>query len=116
MPGQVSFRGRSGKAWTFHETPADSAWAACQGVAIFAAQDACGWRVYKVMEISGRAHEVQPIWALAEAERYGADRVFLAPEPDEGRRRMIVTDIEAGFTAVCSHPVFFPRPVNRMAA
>lgn len=101
MFGQVSFRGKSGKAWKFQRTAADAPWARSAGVVIFAAQDACGWRVYRVMELSGRPHDIQPIWALAEAERYGANAVFLALEFDGGQRQAMVADLEAGFMPVC---------------
>jgi hypothetical protein len=101
MFGQVSFRGKSGKAWKFQRTAADAPWARSAGVAIFAAQDACGWRVYRVMELTGRPHDIQPIWALAEAERYGANAVFLALEFDGVQRKAMVADLEAGFMPVC---------------
>ena len=116
MLGRVSFRGRSGKAWEFYRTPSGSPWARERGVVIFAARETCGWRVYRVLEISGRPHDVQPIWALAEAERYGADTVFLAWEPDEARRQMIITDLEAAFTSVCRHTATLAGGINRIAA
>lgn len=114
MFGQVSFRGKSGKAWKFHRTAAEAAWARGAGVVIFAAQDACGWRVYRVMELSGRPHDIQPIWALAEAERYGANAVFLAHEFDAAQRQLMVADLEAGFMPVCRAPRH--EPVVRLAA
>ncbi|MFN7055304.1 hypothetical protein [Hyphomonas sp.] len=112
MIGQVSFRGQSGKAWRFQRVAADSPWARNAGVVIFAGQEACGWRVFRVMELTGRPHDIQPIWALAEAERFGASAVFVAMEFDGGARRAMVADLEAGFTPVCRAP---QAPV-RMAA
>lgn len=113
MFGQVSFRGKSGKAWKFQRTAEDAPWARSAGVVIFAAQDACGWRVYRVMELTGRPHDIQPIWALAEAERYGANAVFLAMEFDGAARKSMVADLEAGFMPVCRAP---QEPVVRLAA
>lgn len=101
MFGQVSFRGKSGKAWKFQRMAADAPWARSAGIVIFAAQDACGWRVYRVMELTGRPHDIQPIWALAEAERYGATTVFVAHEFDGPQRKAMVADLEAGFSPVC---------------
>ena len=97
----VSFRGRSGKAWSFQRVSADAPWARSAGVVIFAAPESFGWRVLRVMELTGRPHDLRPIWALAEAERYGASAVFLAAEIDGERRRHIVEDIEAGFSPIC---------------
>ncbi|MCA8901486.1 MAG: hypothetical protein KDA53_09565, partial [Hyphomonas sp.] len=50
---------------------------------------------------TGRPHDLQPIWALAEAERYGATAVFLALEFDGAERKRMVADIEEGFSPVC---------------
>lgn len=102
MFGQVSFRGKTGKAWKFQRSAAGAPWARSTGAVIFAAQDACGWRVYRVMELTGRPHDIQPIWALAEAERYGANAVFIAAEYDPAQRKAMVADLEAGFMPVCS--------------
>lgn len=101
MSGQVSFRGQSGKAWRFQRAAADAPWARNAGVVIFAGLDACGWRVFRVMELSGRPHDVQPIWALAEAERYGATTVFVALEFDPAMRAAMIADLEGGFMPVC---------------
>ena len=56
------------------------------------------------MELTGRPHDLQPIWALAEAERYGATAVFLALEFDARERKCLVADIEEGFSPVCLNP------------
>tara|TARA_R100001143_G_scaffold15561_3_gene17806 strand:+ start:6821 stop:7174 length:354 start_codon:yes stop_codon:yes gene_type:complete len=97
----VKFRGRSGKAWDFKRVPLDAPWARTAGVALFAAPDTYGWRIIRTIELSGKPNDVQPIWALADAERYGARAVFLATEFDARTRRLIVNDIEAGFSPVC---------------
>ena len=97
----VSFRGRSGKAWSFQRVPKDAAWARSHGAVIFAAPDSFGWRIIRVMELTGRPHDLQPIWALAEAERYGASAVFLALEFDARERKRLVADIKEGFNLVC---------------
>ena len=97
----VSFRGRSGKAWNFRRVPSESPWARSAGAVIFAAPDAYGWRIIRVMELTGRPHDLQPIWALSEAERYGASVVFLALEFDADKRRHMLADVEEGFSPVC---------------
>jgi hypothetical protein len=96
----VSFRGLSGAARAFELVGAASPWALRSGVAIFAARAACGWRVIRVVELSGKPHDVQPIWALAEAERYGATAVFIADEAAADVRRALAEDIETGFRPV----------------
>ena len=101
MDSSINFRGQSGRAWSFQRRRPDSLWAADAGIAVFAAADACGWRVFRVVELSGRPHDVQPIWALAEAERFGANAVFVARERDPVRRAAIIADLEAGFSTVC---------------
>ncbi len=103
MPAQlVHFRGRSGEAVGFERVSRDAAWATGSGVAIFAAREVCGWRIIRVVELSGRAHDVQPIWALAEAERYGADAVFVKRVGASDARRSLADDIETGFRPVMS--------------
>jgi len=97
----VRFRGRSGKAWDFKRVPLDAPWARTAGVALFAAPDTYGWRIIRTIELSGKPNDIQPIWALADAERYGARAVFLATEFDARARRVMVDDIEAGFSPVC---------------
>lgn len=97
----VSFRGLSGRAWTFNRVETDAPWAGSAGVAIFAAPDSYGWRVIKVAHLKGRRDDIQPVWAFAEAERFGATAVFIAAELDEKRRRLIIADIEMGLSPVC---------------
>lgn len=101
MDMKTSFRGRSGKAWSFTKIDKDISWAQSAGVAIFAAPDSYGWRLIRVVELSGRPHDTRAIWALADAERYGATAVFLAPEIDKEARRNAIADIEAGLSPVC---------------
>lgn len=98
---EVNFRGRSGKAWEFQRVATDAPWARAAGVAIFAVPDTYGWRIIRVVELTGRPNDVQPIWALADAERYGANAVFVALEFEAGKRKRMVNDIEEGFTPVC---------------
>lgn len=97
----VRFRGQSGKAWEFQRVEMDAPWARAPGVAIFAAPDTYGWRVIRVVELTGRPNDVQPIWALADAERYGANAVFVSLEFDGAARKAMVNDIEEGFSPVC---------------
>jgi hypothetical protein len=100
MNNAVSFRGQSGKAWSFQRAGADAPWARAPGIAIFAVPEACGWRIFRVLELSGRPHDVQPIWAQAEAERYGASAVFVSLEFDAAMRRHIAADLEAAFQPI----------------
>lgn len=100
MSSAVSFRGQSGKAWGFQRAAVDAAWARAPGVVIFAIPEVCGWHIFRVIELSGKPHDIQPIWAQAEAERYGATAVFVALEFDAGMRRHMVADLEAGFQPV----------------
>jgi len=111
MGSAVSFRGQSGKAWCFQRAGADAPWARAPGVAIFAIPEACGWHIFRVIELSGKPHDIQPIWAFAEAERYGASAVFVALEFDGATRKQIVADLEAGF-----QPVLRSGEVVRLAA
>lgn len=99
---QVSFRGVSGKAWSFEAVSKDSPWARRAGIAIFAAPEAIGWRPIRIMKLSGRMHNIQPIWALAEAERYGATQVFFSDAADPALRDFIASDLDAGFSPICN--------------
>lgn len=111
MSNAVSFRGQSGKAWSFQRAAADAPWARAPGVAIFAVPEACGWRIFRVMELSGKPHDIQPIWAFAEAERYGASAVFISLEFEGDLRKQMVADLEAGF-----QPIHRSDNVVRLAA
>jgi len=100
MKNAVSFCGTTGKAWSFEHANKNGQWAAMPGVAIFAAEDTYGWRVIKVVELTGRRHDVRPIWALADAERYGATDVFVSIQMDRHMRLAIAEDIEMGLSPV----------------
>ena len=111
MSIEVRFRGRSGKAWEFQRVATEAPWARSAGVAIFAAPDTYGWRIIRGVELSGRPNDIQPIWALSDTERYGANAVFLALEFDASTRKLMVNDIEEGFSPVC-----FGDHAKKMAA
>ena len=98
---EMSFRGQSGRAYKFKQVPVESGWAAQAGVALFAARGPFGWRVVKLSALRGRAHDVQPIWAYADAERFGARAVFITVETDPARRQRIILDLENGLSPVC---------------
>lgn len=97
----MNFCGVSGRGYGFESVEAGSAWARQAGIAIFAAPGAFGRRVIRVVELSGRAHDVRPIWALAEAERYGASEVYVRLEDSPLARRTAMADLEAGLRPVC---------------
>ncbi len=101
MCQHVRFRGLSGRAASFTRVFPSDPWARAPGVAVFAAPDTYGWRVIKVVEVTGRPHDVRPIWALADAERFGAETVFLTLEMDSDARKALVADLEAGLSPVC---------------
>ena len=100
MKQSVNFCGATGKAWSFTEVDADDAWARVPGIAIFAAPDSYGWRVIKVVELTGREHDVRPLWALADAERYGAETVFVSLELTADVRQWMMADLEDGLSPV----------------
>ena len=102
MNNAVSFRGVSGEAHGFKQVDVDSAWAGTGGVALFAAPDAFGWRIIRIVEISGRIHDARPIWAFADAQRYGATTGFVCAERDAYTRSHIMADLDAGLTPVCT--------------
>ncbi|MEM8615864.1 MAG: hypothetical protein AAGF20_02910 [Pseudomonadota bacterium] len=98
----TQFRGQSGQAYRFVRMAPNAPWARQAGVALFAAQGTFGWRVVKLATLRGRLHDVQPIWAYADAERYGARAIFVLAEPDAGARQAIIADLEAGLSPVCT--------------
>lgn len=100
MGQSVNFCGATGTAWSFTEVSADDSWARVPGIAIFAAPDSYGWRVIKVVELTGREHDVRPLWALAEAERYGAETVFVSMELTAAKRQWMMADLEDGLSPV----------------
>ena len=69
-------------------------------MALFAAQGPFGWRVVRLATLRGRLHDVQPIWAYADAERYGARAVFVMRESDADQRRNALADLNAGLNPV----------------
>jgi hypothetical protein len=111
MKSPVSFRGKSGQAWTFTRVATDAPWARSAGVALFAAPDAYGWRLIRVVELTGKTNNLQPFWAFTEAERFGANTVFLAPEMDADARLAMIADIEEGLS-----PVFLSAAPDAIAA
>jgi len=102
MQNKITFCGTSGHEYDFIQTPADSNWVHHAGVAVFAARDAYGWRVIKIAELSGRDHDVRPIWAFHDAQRFGADTVFISEKVPANVRRDMIDDMEAGLDPVMS--------------
>ncbi len=102
MTGQVNFCGASGQAYAFTHVDAQSPWARIPGVALFAAPAAYGLRVVKIIELSGRPHDVKALWALHDAERFGAEAVFIAMAMDPAARSAQIADLEAGLSPVCA--------------
>jgi len=100
MENIITFCGASGAQHIFKKAKSGNAWVQNTGVAVFAAPDAYGWRVIRVVDLSGRPHDVRPIWALHDAERYGASAVFIAENSDFAARRGVIEDLEAGLSPV----------------
>lgn len=114
---KVSFRGRSGRVWGFSEAGLETDWARRPGIALFAAPDTYGWRVIRMVEMTGRMNDVQPVWAQLDAARYGARAIFVHDETDFETRRAILADLEAGLSPVL--PVAGAQPATfapRLAA
>lgn len=101
----MKFRGLSGKAYAFTRMAPNAPWAREAGVALFAAQGPFGWRVVKLTTLRGRLHDVQPVWAYADAERYGARAIFILRETDPQFRLNAITDLEAGLSPVCASDI-----------
>lgn len=100
MQKNITFYGISGKEYDFVEKQADSNWVHRAGAAVFATRGAYGWRVIKISELSGRDHDVRPIWAFHDAQRFGADTVFVSEAVDTQIRRDMIKDMEAGLDPV----------------
>ncbi|MEL6955149.1 MAG: hypothetical protein AAFO88_00780 [Pseudomonadota bacterium] len=98
MQRPYSFRGQSGQAYVFTAQEAHGDWLRTPGIAFFAAPDGYGWRVIRMCSLRGREDDVQPLWALHDAERYGGDTVLLFEEADPVRRAHILADLEAGLS------------------
>ncbi|MEM5516857.1 hypothetical protein WNY37_07835 [Henriciella sp. AS95] len=97
---RVNFCGRSGRPVAFSRMASDSAWARRPGLALFAARDTYGWRIIRMVEMTGRMHDVQPFWAELDAQRYGASAIFVHDETDFEVRRALMSDLEAGLSPV----------------
>ncbi|MAK62535.1 MAG: hypothetical protein CMK09_16315 [Ponticaulis sp.] len=97
----VNFCGRSGRDYNFERIGPDTAWAAKEGIAIFASHSGFGWRVIRIVELDGRADNVQPIWAWRDAQRYGARAVFFAPSNKVLDRKTSIADLRDGLDPVC---------------
>lgn len=102
MQRPVCFRGKSGRVYGFRQVDPASQWMMAPGVALFAAPEGAAWRVIRIAEMTGRAHDVQPIWAQADARRYGGDAVLVYDIADAAHRREIAADLEAGLSPVWS--------------
>lgn len=112
----VSFRGRSGRLAGFQRMARESDWARRAGIALFAAPDTYGWRIIRMVEMTGRLHDVQPFWAELDAERYGANAIFVHEEKDFEIRRAILADLEAGLSPVLpAFPGAQPAPIPMAA-
>ncbi|MEO1642573.1 MAG: hypothetical protein AAFR74_04500 [Pseudomonadota bacterium] len=98
---EIKFRGRSGQSYSFTRMAPNAPWARMRGVALFAAQGAFNLRAIRLCKLRGRAHDVQPLWAFADAERYGARAVFVLAEDDAERIEAVIADLEAGLDPVC---------------
>ena len=102
MQKTIRFFGTSGAEYEFAEMAAEANWVHHAGVAVFARRDAYGWRVIRITELSGRDHDVRPIWAFHDAQRYGADTVFISAAVSAAARRSMIEDMEAGLDPVLS--------------
>lgn len=98
----ITFYGQTGIGYGFEQADIEAGWFKRAGVAVLVAPDAYGWRVIRVVELSGRAHDVRPFWALQDAEKYGANAVFVAPMSDHESRQAVIGDLEAGLSPVVS--------------
>lgn len=98
MKRPVSFRGQSGQVHVFAPALPGGDWIRRPGVALFAAPEGYGWRVIRICEVRGREDDVQPIWAQADAARYGGDAVLFLDIGDPAERGAIARDLEAGLS------------------
>ena len=112
----MRFCGRSGQGYTFEPVAADTGWAKTPGIAVFATMGGSGRRVIRVVELSGRDHDVRPIFALAEAERYGARDVFIRMDAYITSRRAVIADLEAGLHPVVPSAAFMETAATPFAA
>ncbi|MEM7661618.1 MAG: hypothetical protein AAF292_05175 [Pseudomonadota bacterium] len=102
MANRINFNGASGRQYAFNRVEVNSPWARNAGVAVFAAPDTFGWRIIGISQLTGRTHDVRPLWALREAERYGASAVFYCAEANGDARCDIISDLQSGFNPLVS--------------
>jgi hypothetical protein len=100
MKKSIIFYGKAGAEYGFEQVAEHSGWGHEAGVAVFAVKSAFGWRIIKLAELSGQDHDVRPIWAYHEAQRFGADTVFIHRQDQRDLRRDIIADLEAGLVPV----------------
>lgn len=98
MKRPVSFRGRSGKVHVFSQVMPAGDWLGKPGLAIFAAPEGYAWRVIRMCELRGTSHDIQPLWAQADAARYGGDTVLVLETACVDERKAILADLEAGLS------------------
>lgn len=98
---KANFHGQSGRSYSFERVGQDSDWAARQGIAMFASHSGFGWRIIRIVELDGRSDNIQPIWALRDAQRYGARAVFFAPCERVLDRKTSIADLRDGLDPVC---------------
>ena len=97
----LNFCGQSGRSYAFTRVSPDSDWAARQGIAMFASNTGYGWRIIRIVELDGREHNIQPIWAFRDAQRYGARAVFFAECDRILDRKTSIADLREGLDPVC---------------
>ncbi|MEL7547128.1 MAG: hypothetical protein AAGJ84_10790 [Pseudomonadota bacterium] len=111
-----SFRGQSGRAYRFNRVDVDAPWASETGVALFAARGPYGWRIVRLVGLNGQPHNVQPVWAFADAQRYGATAVFVCRVSESLKRVEIFEDLEAGLNPVLGTDTETLAAPTRLAA
>ncbi len=88
------FHGASGRSYGFERTGPDSDWPAREGIALFAAPALSGWSVVGMAELDGRPENLSAIWALREAERFGAKAVFFRDTKRVLERKTVLADLD----------------------
>ena len=117
MEPTITFHTASGQAVVFEKTAMHDPWDLEVGVVLFAATDAYGYRIIRVMELVGRPHDVRLIWGLTEAERYGANQVFVAREMDRERRAEMIEELEVALNPIIGRQTpAQPAQAPRLAA
>jgi len=100
MQRPQSFRGQSGQLYRFRQVAMGEAWRGRPGVALLAAPDFYGWRIIRIVEITGRRDDFEPLHALADARAYGGDTVLVMDEPTPAARLAMIADLDAGLNPV----------------